>query len=73
MKILLGVPEYPPFNVGGGGEVFKKIAEGFRDAGNEVVVIYGFYGSSSILDSIEYYTQDKIFFYKHISYSISYD
>ncbi len=27
MKILLGVPEYPPHHVGGGGEVYKQLAE----------------------------------------------
>jgi len=48
MKILLGVPEYPPYNVGGGGEVFKKIAEGFRALGHEVIVLYGYYNTKSL-------------------------
>jgi glycogen synthase len=45
MKILLCVPEYPPYHIGGGGEVYKNLAEYYHDQGNQVVVVYGFYPS----------------------------
>jgi len=65
MKILLGLPEYPPYNVGGGGEVFKKIAEGFRALGHDVVVLYGYYNTKSFNEKIEKYKDESgIVFYK---------
>jgi glycogen synthase len=43
MKILLGVPEYPPHNIGGGGEIFRQLAKNYLELGHEVVVVYGYY------------------------------
>ncbi len=59
MKILLGVPEYPPFNVGGGGEVFKNLAENYRKLGHDVVVIYGYYPTKSWWEDIREYTDEN--------------
>ncbi len=53
MKILLGVPEYPPYTVGGGGEVYKNLAYQYNKAGHEVVVFYGYYPTKSFFESIE--------------------
>ena len=65
MKILLGVPEYPPFNVGGGGEVFKNLAENYKKLGHDVVVLYGYYPTKSWWEDIIEYTDEKgIKFYR---------
>ncbi len=65
MKILLGVPEYPPYNVGGGGIVFKNLAEQYRQKGHEVVVVYGFYPTKSIFASVlEFKDENGIHFYQ---------
>lgn len=58
MKILLVVPEYPPYHIGGGGEVFKNLAENYRRLGHEVTVIYGYYPTKTWSDEIIEY-QDK--------------
>jgi glycosyltransferase involved in cell wall biosynthesis len=41
MKILLVVPDYPPFNQGGGGAVYKAIAEKLAERGHDVTVVAG--------------------------------
>lgn len=65
MKILLGLPEYPPFHVGGGGEVFKNLAENYKKLGHEVVVIYGYYPTKSWRENIREYTdKNGIKFYQ---------
>jgi len=64
MKILLGVPEYQPYHVGGGGEVYKQLAENYKKLGNEVVVIYGYYPTNSWSEEIKEYTKDGIKFYQ---------
>ncbi len=64
MKILLGVPEYPPYHVGGGGEVFKQLAENYKKLGHEVVVIYGYYLASSWNEEIKEYKENDIKFYQ---------
>ena len=53
MKILMGVPEYPPHHIGGGGEVFKKLAQRYRELGHEVVVFYGYYRTKSIWEDLK--------------------
>lgn len=70
MKILLGVPEYPPYHVGGGGEVYKKLAENYKKLGHDVVVVYGYYPTKSWNEKIKEYKKDGIKFYKipEISY-----
>jgi len=64
MKILLGTPEYQPYHVGGGGEVYKQLAENYKKLGNEVVVVYGYYPTNSWGEEIKEYTQDGIKFYQ---------
>ena len=59
MKILLGVPEYPPFNIGGGGEVFKNLAENYKKLGHDVVVLYGYYPTKSWWEDIKEYTDEN--------------
>lgn len=59
MKILLGVPEYPPFHVGGGGEVYKNLAENYHELGHEVVVIFGYYPTKSWSEKIKQYTENQ--------------
>lgn len=58
MKILLGVPEYPPYHVGGGGEVFKALAENYQKLGHEVVVVYGYYPTNSWTENVKEYTDN---------------
>lgn len=62
MKILLVVPEYPPFNIGGGGEVFRQIAENLRDFGHQVIVVYGYHPTKNIFEKIKSYDENKIKF-----------
>jgi glycosyltransferase involved in cell wall biosynthesis len=65
MKILLGVPEYPPYHVGGGGEVFKNLAENYKKLGHEVVVMYGYYPTKTRSEDIkEYINKNGIKFYR---------
>lgn len=64
MKILLGVPEYPPYHVGGGGEVFKQLAENYRNLGHDVSVLYGYYRTKSSREKIKEYTESLIKFYQ---------
>jgi glycosyltransferase involved in cell wall biosynthesis len=59
MKILLGVPEYPPYNIGGGGEVFKNLAENYKKLGHDVVVVYGYYPTKSWFENIKEYTDEN--------------
>ena len=42
MKILLIVPEYPPYSIGGGGVVYEALAKTYRKMGHKVVVILNF-------------------------------
>jgi len=59
MKILLGVPEYPPNYIGGGGEVYKNLAENYKKFGHEVVVIYGYYPTKTWYENIKEYTNES--------------
>lgn len=59
MKILLIVPEYPPYHIGGGGEVFKSLAENYKKLGHDVVVIYGYYPTKSWWEDIKKYTDEN--------------
>ena len=64
MKILLLVPEYPPYHIGGGGIVYENLALHLTKFGQNVVVVWGYYPSASFFDRVEYYEEDKIKFYK---------
>jgi glycosyltransferase involved in cell wall biosynthesis len=43
VKILLVVPDYPPYNKGGGGTVYKAIAQKLSKRGHTVKLIAGYY------------------------------
>ena len=64
MKILLFTPEYPPYHIGGGGIVYKNLAEFLNDTDNDIVVIWGYYPTGSFLDKVENYEENNIRFYK---------
>jgi len=54
---MLIVPEYPPYNIGGGGIVYENLALNLNKFGHKVTVIWGYYPSSSIFEKI---TQEEI-------------
>lgn len=64
MKILLGVPEYVPYHTGGGGEVYKNLAENYQQTGHEVAVVYGYYPTKTILENIRKYKRKGITLYQ---------
>jgi glycosyltransferase involved in cell wall biosynthesis len=64
MKILLGVPEFPPYHIGGGGQVYKDLAENYLKLGHEVLVIYGYYPSTSFWGNIKTYYKSEVKFYQ---------
>lgn len=43
MRILLVVPEFPPYHIGGGGIVFEALAREYVRAGHDVLVVAGDY------------------------------
>lgn len=48
MKILQISPEYPPYNIGGGGLVVQEVARNLSKRGHNVEVISGYYPTGSI-------------------------
>ncbi len=64
MKVLIIVPEYPPYNIGGGGIVYESLAYHLRKLGINVVVIWGYYKSDSLFDRVEKYECNGIIYYK---------
>lgn len=64
MHILLAVPEYPPHNIGGGGEVYQQLAENYTKMGHKVTVIFGYYKSASWNEQIVSYSAEGIDFYQ---------
>lgn len=64
MKIMLIVPEYPPYHIGGGGIVYKNLAEILLDWGHNVVVVWGYYPTNSFFEKVEKYKKGEITFYK---------
>lgn len=64
INILIIVPEYPPYHIGGGGEVFKNLAGQFKKAEAAVTVVYGFYLNRSFTSGIKVYKQKGITFIK---------
>ncbi len=60
MKIALVVPEYPPYSVGGGGEIFKSLAEEYRNMGHDVIVFYGYYPTKKFNQDIEIYNDNGV-------------
>jgi glycosyltransferase involved in cell wall biosynthesis len=53
MNILLVCPEYPPRNIGGGGIVYKSIANELKKKGHKVRVIAGNLNCKQIVGQIE--------------------
>ena len=64
MKVLMVIPEYPPFNIGGGGIVYKNLILYLKRLDIDVTVIWGYYKSDSLLNHVEKYEQNSITFYK---------
>lgn len=64
MKILMGLPEYPPYHTGGGGEVYKQLVENYHNLGHEIVVLYGYYPNKKLNSDIKSYRKDGIKFYQ---------
>lgn len=64
MNILLAVPEFPPYTIGGGGEVYKQLANKYRDAGHNVTVVYGFYPNKNIFTGVKKEVINGITFYQ---------
>lgn len=62
MKIMIIVPEYPPYHIGGGGIVYKNLAEQLNKFGHDVVVLWGYYSSNSIIEKIRSETIEGIKF-----------
>jgi glycosyltransferase involved in cell wall biosynthesis len=62
MKIILAVPEYPPFRIGGGGIVFENLAREYSNLGHEVHVIYGYYPTRSWSENISKFQKNRINF-----------
>lgn len=52
MKILLVTPEYPPYNIGGGGIVVQGIAETLSSRGHKVIVVSGYYPTKSCFERV---------------------
>jgi len=64
MKVLLFIPEYPPYHIGGGGIVYQNLAETLQRKGFNVVVIWGYYPTDSINEPIKNFEKQKITFYQ---------
>lgn len=60
MKILLGVPEYPPHHIGGGGIVYQQLARRYHELGHQVVILAGDYVNHDWLGQIAQADADGI-------------
>ena len=58
MKILLVTPEYPPYNIGGGGIVVQNIAQTLSNRGHNVIVVSGYYPTKSYFEKV-FVTHDE--------------
>ena len=48
MRILLGVPEFPPHHIGWWGVVFESLAKEYQKLWHDVLVISGDYTKNNI-------------------------
>ncbi len=64
MKILIGAPEYLPYQTGGGADVYKNLALEFKKLGQDIVVIYGYYPTESWQEKIKKFKRSGITFYQ---------
>lgn len=63
LKILLVCPEFPPYNIGGGGIVYYNLAKSYKQLGYDVTVISGYYPTRSFFENIRCYFREKIKIY----------
>ncbi len=61
-RIILWVPEYPPYHIGWWWAVFEALAKEYSKLWHEVMVIYGYYPTKHGFESIKKYTKDNIHF-----------
>jgi glycosyltransferase involved in cell wall biosynthesis len=64
MKILFVAPEYYPFGIGGGSEVYKQLVERYKEAGHSVVVLYGYYPTTTWSEKIKMFKKNNVRFYQ---------
>ena len=64
MKILLGLPEYPPYTIGGGGAVYQNLVKQYQQLGHEVVVIYGYFPTRRWNEKIKITIEKGITYYQ---------
>ena len=62
MRILLGVPEFPPHHIGWWGAVFEALAHEYVKLWHEVMVVYGNYDTRTWFEKIKEYFKDGIYF-----------
>jgi len=53
LRVLLVSPEFPPFNIGGGGVVVKNLAQNLTRLGCDVTVVSGYYPVRSFFDKVK--------------------
>lgn len=58
MKILFIAPEYPPFNIGGGGVVVRNLVRVLSKLGCKITVAAGFYPVRSIFEKAKCHDSD---------------
>lgn len=61
-RIILWVPEYPPYHIGWWWAVFEALAKEYSKLWHEVMVIYGYYPTKHGFESIKKYIKDNIHF-----------
>lgn len=62
MKILLGVPEFPPYHIGWWGVVFEALAKEYVKLWHQVLVVYGYYPTKTGFETIKQYHKNGINF-----------
>jgi glycogen synthase len=60
MRILLISPEYPPFNIGGGGVVFKNLSKELKNKGHSVNVVAGNHTNKSVDGKVSAVLDDNV-------------
>jgi glycosyltransferase involved in cell wall biosynthesis len=64
MKILIVTPEYSPFSIGGGSEVYKQLVNLYTKKGHSVSVVYGYYPTTSWTEKIKQFKRNGVLFYQ---------
>ena len=60
MRILFIVPEYPPYNIGGGGIAIQEITQTLSRNGYDVYVIAGYYPTRSLFEKVSKSIEGKV-------------